>query len=366
VTTEYLPIGVLPLIADDIGVSEGQAGLLVTLPGICAAIAAPATVVFAKSYDRRLVLCAQLALLLCSNLLVATAPNMTVVLIGRALVGVGIGGFWTIGTSLGPQLRPGKQGSLATSIILSGISLGTVAGLPAAALIGDVVGWRMAFMSTAALGACVIVALVICLPRIRPQPGSGLRALPMVLRRRRIQLALACTVLVFTGHFCAYTYITPYLQGGDGSVGALTGILIAYGAVGFLGNFAAGWVAVRSSTLAAACGAVIVGISLAALSFSDLPKLAALGLVMAWGVGFGMLPVAMQLFTFAGAPDQRESVSAIFVSLVQASVGVGALVGAFAVDNHGVARAFLIGGFLALAAVAFVAATTTSRVRRGP
>ena len=137
VTSEFLPVGLLPAMAAELAISKGQAGLMITTPGIVAAFAAIFVTVGSGRLDRRIVLLALTALLVASNLLVALAPSYGWILLGRALLGVGVGGFWAIGSAIGPRLVAPQHASRAMSIIFAGVSLGTVAGVPAGALLGE-------------------------------------------------------------------------------------------------------------------------------------------------------------------------------------------------------------------------------------
>ncbi len=210
VTTEFLPVGLLPQMAADLGVSTGRAGLLVTLPGIIAAIAAPLTLAFAGRIDRRHVLLALIALLALSNLAVAVAPAFGTVLAGRILLGIAVGGFWTVGGSLGPQLRP-ESAARATSLIFSGVSIGTVAGVPVGTFVGTLAGWRIAFAAASGVALLVLTLLAVALPPIHPQTVGNLAGVKEVLALRKVRIGLAAILLLFVGQFGAYTYITPYL-----------------------------------------------------------------------------------------------------------------------------------------------------------
>ncbi|MFW0887909.1 MFS transporter [Pseudomonas sp. P105] len=139
VTAEFLPVGLLPQIAQDLAISEGQAGLMVTAPGMVAACAALLTISVGKHIQRQHALLALLSLLVISNALVACANSLAVLVAARMLLGVAVGGFWTIGVSLGPRLRPDAIGR-ATSVIFSGVTVGTVAGVPAGTLLGELLG----------------------------------------------------------------------------------------------------------------------------------------------------------------------------------------------------------------------------------
>ncbi|KVK54543.1 hypothetical protein L901_16700 [Agrobacterium sp. D14] len=362
VTTEFLPVGLLPLIAADLGISEGTAGLMVTVPGFLAALAAPMTLGFAARFDRKRVLVALLMLLVVSNAIVATAHGFAALMFGRVLLGIAVGGFWTIGGSLGPRLRPGAEGPRATALIFSGVSLGTVAGVPAGALIGDLFGWRTAFLLVSGVALLVVAALQFLLPAIRAQKGSGLKQVPDVLRLQRVQIGLTAAVLIFVGQFAAYTYITPFLIGATGiDTGTLSMVLLGYGAAGFAGNLFGGWAAGRNFVFALAGTAFLIALSVAGLLLAGSNTLAAVAWVVTWGFGFGMLPIAMQTFLFSSAPDRLESIAALFVSIAQLAIGLGALVGGLAVDNFGVPSALWLGAASALLTAGLIASTSNVR-----
>lgn len=350
VTTEFLPVGLLPQIARDVGITEGQAGLMVSVPGLLAAIAAPSTIALAAGFDRRHVLWLMLGLLVISNVLVATAVNYPMLLAGRVLLGIGVGGFWTVGGSLGPRLRGDGEGPRATALIFSGVSLGTVAGVPAGALLGNLMGWRSAFAASAAIAALVVVALVTLLPRIPPQAGSGLKAIPLVLRRRAARIGLLATILIFLGQFAAYTYIAPFLiQVSHIEAGGLSAVLLGYGVAGFFGNLFGGWAATRDRHLALLGTVALLGTAILLLLEFGANMWAASGAVVAWGFAFGMLPIAMQVFLFSSAPDHLESIAALFVSMAQVAIGAGALVGGLVADRLGIPGALWLGAAAALA-----------------
>lgn len=140
VTTEFIPVGFLPRIAASLDVSLGAAGLMILVPGLSAAIAAPLMFVRAGKVDRRKVIAGLGGLVALSNATAAIAPDFAVVLFGRILLGVAIAGFWTVATPVGPKLVGRRAGTKATSIILAGVSAGTVVGLPAGEVLGNLLG----------------------------------------------------------------------------------------------------------------------------------------------------------------------------------------------------------------------------------
>ncbi|TKD45567.1 MFS transporter [Azotobacter chroococcum] len=348
VTTEFLPVGLLPQVARELGISEGQTGLMVTLPGLFAAMAAPLTLLWAWTFDRRQVLCVLLALLALSNVVVAFASSLWMLLLGRALLGIAVGGFWTIGGTLGPRLKP-LQAARATSMIFSGVSLGTVAGVPAGTILGELTGWRTVFGIAAVLSIIVMLLLLRTLPKLPAQPGAGLQALREVLQRPLARLGLAAVLTIFVGQFAAYTYLSPYLLNEAAMTPIeLSAILLGFGITGFLGNLAGGWAVAKSAPWTLIATALLMGIPMLLLATGVAPKLMIVTLVMLWGVGFGLLPIAMQTWLFSMAPDRLEAMGAIFVSSAQMSIGVGALAGGLAVDHLGILSALAVGGGFAL------------------
>jgi predicted MFS family arabinose efflux permease len=355
VTSEFLPVGLLPQVARELDVSAGQAGLMVTTPGITAAIAAPLTLLFAGRMDRRHVLCFLIALLALSNLTVALAHSFGGVLAGRILLGIAVGGFWTIGGSLGARLRP-DAAAKASSLIFAGVSVGTVAGVPIGTLVGNLVGWRMAFAGATAVAVLVLGLLMLVLPAVRPQGSRSLAGIGAVLALPKIRVGLAAIFLLFVGQFGAYTYITPYLLEHKGVLAAaISPILFGYGAAGFAGNLLAGWAAGRSVRGALAGTAALMAAAVLLLTAAATPAQAIVP-VLLWGVAFGMMPIAIQTWLFGAAPDHLEAVSAVFSSSGQASIGAGALAGGLVVDHVGLPGAMALGAAGALATLLLVSA----------
>lgn len=348
VTSEFLPVGLLPAMAAELAISKGQAGLMITTPGIVAAFAAIFVTVGSGRLDRRIVLLALTALLVVSNLLVALAPSYAWILLGRAMLGVGVGGFWAIGSAIGPRLVAPQHASRAMSIIFAGVSLGTVAGVPAGALVGELVGWRVAFGAASAIAVLVFLGQLL-LPKLPPTQAIRLRQLPMIFGIRKARLGLIATAMLFTGQFAAYTYIAPFLtQISHLAAGTVSAMLLVYGASGFIGNLVGGWAAGRYERAALMLTGAVLGLSTLALAAFGSHSVTAMLLVAVWGFGFGAMPIAVQTWMFKAAPHLMEGSSALFVAIVQVSLASGALLGGMAVDRLGVSSAMVLGGVFAL------------------
>lgn len=355
VTSEFLPVGLLPAIAADLHITAGQAGLMVTMPGILAAFAAPLVAVGAGRLDRRYVLLGLMALLFISNIAVAFADGFVPLLIGRLLLGIGVGGFWVIGVSVGPRLMPWAA-VRATSLVFAGVSLGTVAGVPAGSLVGELMGWRTAFIAAGGIAVIVVAAQWLLVPSLPTARATRIRDLPALMRVPKARLGLIATLLLFTGQFGAYTYISPFLIEVSGmNAGTVTLLLLVYGLTGFIGNIGGGWVAGKDVRVALIGTSLILGLAILALPVFGASQLAASIIVGLWGLAFGALPISIQTWMFRAAPEALESGAAIFVSAAQVALAGGALIGGLVVDSLGVPSTMLMGGGFLLANAALIA-----------
>ncbi|WP_434606331.1 MFS transporter [Pseudomonas sp. D2-30] len=181
------------------------------------------------------------------------------------------------------------------------------------------------------------------------------------MRRTTTRLGLAAVLTIFVGQFAAYTYLSPYLLNKAAVTPmALSAILLGFGIAVFLGNLAGGWAVAKNAARTLIFSALLMGIPMFLLAAGVTPKPMVIALVMLWGLGFGLLPIAMQTWLFSMAPDRLEAMGAIFVSSAQISIGLGALAGGLAVDHLGVLSAIAMGGAFAVAAAAL---TTISQAR---
>ncbi|MDM0021551.1 MFS transporter [Variovorax saccharolyticus] len=355
VTTEFLPIGLLTDIGAGLQVSDGTAGLMVTMPGVLAAFAGPALIVASGRLDRRTVMVTLTAMLVASNLLAAFAPNFGTMLVARLLLGLCIGGFWTFAPTAATQLVAPASRARAMSLVLAGVSAATVLGVPAGALVGTLAGWRAAFGLTGALAVIVLAIQVWLLPAMPPARAIRPRDLLTPLTRRMAQVGLLAVLFLVAGHFAAYTYLKPLLQQvfGLGS-GAVTALLLAYGAVGFAGTFIGGSLVARSVRAATLLAAVLLASALLLSTLVGSGFIAGAVVVVAWGLAFGMIPVALTGWMMEAVPDAPEAGQALLVSGFQVAIATGALLGGLAVDGWGISTAMLLSGALVLVAAVIV------------
>ncbi|MEW9554125.1 MFS transporter [Nonomuraea sp. NPDC050783] len=349
VTSEILPIGLLTAIGPDFGISSGTTGLTMTLPGVVAAVAAPAVTLTTARLDRRLMLCACMAVLAVADVLAAAAASYEVMLVSRVLVGLTIGGFWSIGAGLAGRLVPPRAVGAATAVIFSAVPLGSVLGVPAGTFIGGLAGWRTAFLALAVLAVLVLAALLVLLPPLPAQQVTSGRVLLGLLRTRGAAVALVATFLIVVAHFGTYTYVTPFLQDVTGlSPAAVSAVLLAYGTAGIAGNFLAGRVAAtRLRAAFATCGCLVAAATLLLPSAGGTAAGAVASLVV-WGLAYGGVPVCSQASFVAAAPRAPEAATVVFTSSFQATFALGAFLGGRVVDAFSVSTVMVCGGLTAL------------------
>ncbi|MEV5176909.1 MFS transporter [Streptomyces flaveolus] len=362
VTTEILPIGLLTKIGAGFTISDGMAGLMMTMPGFLAAIAAPVVTVVTARIDRRLMLCVFMVLLAAANFLAAAAPDYWLVLVSRVIVGIVIGGFWSIGASLAERLVPAASVGRATAVIFSAVPLGSVLGVPAGTLIGDLAGWRTAFIAMGGFTVAVLIMLLIVTSPLPPHQTTRLRVLRGMLNSVSTRCALLLTVLVVLAHFGTYTYVTPFLeQVTDVSSGLITVFLLIYGAAGILGNFLGGSLVTRHprATFGIAAGMIAAATSL--LPVLGHGTVGALALLVVWGVAYGAVPVCSQTWFTKASPDTPEAASVMFTASFQATISLGALTGGLVVDAGSPSTVMTLGG---MTATLMVIAVWTHYARR--
>ncbi|WP_017587402.1 MFS transporter [Nocardiopsis ganjiahuensis] len=352
VTSEMLPVGLLSPMGGGLGVTEGTAGLTLTITGLVAAVTAPFVPALVGRADRRAVLVALMALLGAANLLSAWSPTFAVMVAARVLVGLGMGGVWALAAGLAPRLVPERSVGSATSVIFAGIAVASVLGVPVGAYIGALSGWRAAFVVFAALALALCVAMALLLPRLPAERGARLSGVTGLLANPKVATGLAVAVFLVTAHFAAYTYVRPVLEGTAGIGAGLIGtMLLVYGLAGVVGNFAAGPRAVRAPrstllVLGAALGCAVLLVPLIGVT------VLATGLLMVvWGLAYGGVSVSVQTWMMRSAPEEREGVSSLFVGVFNGSIALGALIGGFVLDGAGGTAVMWLAAALALGAL---------------
>ena len=365
VTTEMLPVGLLTVIAQTLGTSTGTAGLMISLPALLAAFFAPLVLIAAGNLDRRTLLCALLGLMVIANIASALAPNMAWMLAARILVGVCMGGIWAIAGGLAARLVPGPSIGLATSIIFGGVAAASVLGVPLGALIGDLAGWRWAFGSMAILSALVLVIHLAVIPGLPVQSSVTLSQFANQLANRKLQAGLVLTLLLVAGHFMAFTFVRPLLLSLSGfEVQWISALLFAYGIAGIVGNFLAGVIAARRTTLTLM--AIALGLLLTPMLFLTIGNSPVGGglVLLAWGLAYGGVSVGLMSWMMNAAPGAVETATGLYVGVFNIGISLGSWAGGQAVDSLGLTtNLWLAAGLAGLALLLTLAIGMGERTR---
>lgn len=357
VTSEQLPIGVLTLQSADLRADLGPAGLAVTVPGLIAAALAVLAPVLIRGLDRRLVIVLALVATIASTTLSALAPTFPLLLASRVLAGIGIGLYWPILPVVALRQAPPEHAARALSIVFVGNAGAIVLGVPAVAWLGAALSWRASYAAVGALALAVLIAACALVRPVRTAERIDLRAMRAAAGTSAVRGAALMTLLLVTGHFAAYSYVTPVLiERADVTSQQVGPLLFAFGVLGIAGNFlVAPLLHARPSRVVAALGAGITAVLLLILAVLSTPA-TAWALLPMWGLFAGALPVSIQAFVSrAGiAAGAEEPAAAVNSSVFSASIALGAAVGG-ALHSVGGVPALLIGA-AALAAAATPAA----------
>lgn len=359
-TTELMPVGILTPVSASLGISVGVAGLMVTVYGVSAGLGVPFIVAWSRRVNRRVLLSALLAVLAAGNLVTAVSPNYPLVLATRLTMGFASGVFWAIGVSMAMRLVPRHQASRAAAVVMSGISIAAVVGMPLGTFLEDLTGWRTTFLIWSGLSALVFLAVAAVIPSLPSRNAVPVREVFVLpLRNVRLRSVMFTVVLFVLGHFGAYTFVRPFLE--SDSNASITGLLMAYGIGGAMGNFIAGHTATRylKATFVTACSGLVASLLLllAVGHWTAAPVV----LLVVWGVSFGAWQLCQVNMTLAAAPDTFEAAMSLNTLAYNTSIAVGALFGGLFADHLGVRSVLWFGAALTAASLL----VTLAGVRRG-
>jgi predicted MFS family arabinose efflux permease len=349
VMSEFLPASLLPRIADSLDVSSGAAGQSVTMTAVAAALSALFISAALPRTDRRHVMIGLTGLAIVSDVIVALAPDLTVLLFARILLGLALGGFWAMATAMASRLVHTDHVGRALTVINSGVALATIAAIPLGALLGDVWGWRGVFLLGAATAACALVMQVVTLPSVVPHSGNGLSALGRTLRSRVVIGGLSAILLIFGGHFGGYTYIREAVESVSTiDVDGFALLLLVFGTANVIGTAVSGPLADRAPRAGILLFPAMLGIGMLLLALaggSTMGLFIAAGL---WGFGFGGVPTTVLSWGARTQPTRLEQIGGLIVTVCNVAIAVGAVTGGALVDNVTSVAPLLVGGVAAI------------------
>jgi predicted MFS family arabinose efflux permease len=362
VMSEFLPASLLPRIAGDLAVSVGAAGQSVTTTALAAAVSALFISVVLPRADRRRVMLGLTALAVVSDVLVALAPDLTVLLLARLLLGVALGGFWAMATAMAASLVPADHLGRALTVINSGVALATVAAVPLGSWLGEVWGWRGVFALGAGVAVLALVVQAATLPGVPATAAGGLRALGATLRSGVVVAGLVALLLVFGGHFSGFTYVRPAVEAmSDVGAGGIAVLLLVFGLAGLVGTVASGPIADRAPQVGVFGFPAAVGAGMLVLHATGGSTVGLFAATALWGLGFGGVPTTVLSWGARAEPDRLEQIGGLIVTVCNVAIALGAVVGGVLVDGVDDTTPLVVGGAAAVAG----ALVLTALRRRG-
>ncbi|MFA6114718.1 MAG: MFS transporter [Sphingomonas sp.] len=326
--TEFAPMGLLPVIAQDLRVSIPAAGLLISAYALGVMLGAPLMTLTTGRVPRRTLLIGLAAIFTIGNLLSAVSDSYGMLLIARVITSLNHGAFFGVGSVVAASLVPPDRRAGAVAAMFMGLTIANVVGVPLATWAGDQLGWRASFWGIAGLGLVTMAALRLTLPPMPTPAGGDMMAELRVLTRGPVIAALALTVLGSSAMFTVFTYVAPILREETGaSLGFVTAMLMTYGVGLTVGNWLGGKFADRSvdRTLIVTLGGLsVVLIALALLMRHPAPTA---GLVFLWGVASFALVPPLQLRVMAAAADAPNLASSVNIGAFNLGNALGAALG---------------------------------------
>lgn len=351
IASEFMPVSLLTPMAEGLGASEGETGQAISISGLFAVLASLLITTTAGTLNRKAVMVAMTGFMLLSLVLVAAAPNFTVLMIGRAALGICIGGFWALATAVIMRLVPESDVPKALALMYGGQAIAAAFAAPIGSYLGGIFGWRAVFWALTPIVAINLVWHVVALPSLPAGQRQDVRAMLGLLKRRYFLRGLIACMLSWGSAFTMFTYLRPFLEQVTGvDVATLSLLLLLLGCAGFLGTWAAGRFIKGNVAPLLKLPALVMGGATAGLLLLGHSALAA-GLFMAvWGAMNTMFSVIWMTWMSQNADDAPEAGGSLMVAAIQASILLGAVVGGLLLDGISIRATFL--GSVALAALA--------------
>ncbi|QIB04051.1 MFS transporter [Pseudomonas fluorescens] len=360
VASEFMPVSLLTPVAVALQVSEGQAGQGIAVSGAFALITSLFIASIAARVDRKWLLSGLTLLMIVSGTVAALAPNYATFMVARALIGVAIGGFWSLSAATAMRLVPDDQVPQALAVVNGGNALATVIAAPLGSFLGAIIGWRGAFFCIVPVAAVALVWLLLRLPAMPSQAKQGSTSAFRLMTRAPVALGMLAVSTFFMGQFMLFTYLRPFLETvTQVSVSMLSILLLVIGVAGFLGTFLIGAFLknglYRTLVVIPLLMAVI---AIALVWFGGSVTITAL-LLGLWGLVATAAPVGWWTWLARTLPDDAEAGGGLMVAIVQLAIAAGATVGGVLFDLSGYRATFETS-----AAVLGVAAVLTALAAR--
>ncbi|WEJ07881.1 MFS transporter [Pseudomonas sp. FJ2-5-13] len=360
VASEFMPVSLLTPLAADLQITEGQAGQGISVSGVFALLTSLVIAAVAARMDRKRLLMALTLLMIVSGSVVAFAPNYAVFMLGRALIGVAIGGFWSLSAATAMRLVEPAQVPRALAIVNGGNALATVIAAPLGSFLGGLIGWRGAFFCVVPVAVIALAWLWLSLPALKHSGAANTGNALRLLRNPKVALGMCAVSLFFMGQFMLFTYLRPFLEGVTRvEVSTLSLMLLVLGLAGLAGTVLIEHLLKRHlyPTLIA-IPLIMAGIALALVAFGG-SAIATTVLLGCWGLVATAAPVGWWTWLARALPDDAEAGGGLMVAIIQLAIAAGATVGGVAFDLSGYRATFELSA--ALLVVATLLAYLASR-----
>ncbi|RZL59216.1 MAG: MFS transporter [Sphingomonas sp.] len=356
--TEFAPMGMLPMIADDLGVTIPAAGLLVSAYALGVLIGAPLMTLTTGRVNRRTLLIGLMAIFTLGNALSALAGGYWLLMAARVVTSFNHGAFFGVGSVVAASLVPPERRAGAVAAMFSGLTIATIGGVPLATWAGEVLGWRAAFAGIAVVGVVVMISLRLALPSLPAPAENDMRAELRVLARGPVLLALALTTIGFSGVFTVFTYIAPILHDvTHGSTGYVTAMLMLFGIGATIGNTLGGRLADRSVDRALTIMLAVLTLTLVAFAGLMHWPLPAAVAILIWGVASFAIVPPLQMRVMQAAADAPNLASAMNIGAFNLGNAIGAALGGGVIGaGLGLPAVSLAGAAMAAAALVLLLA----------
>ena len=358
-TTEFVIVGLVPTIAQDLAISVPSAGLLVSLYALGVAVGAPVLTALTGNWPRKPLLLVLMTLFIGGNLLAFFAPGYETLVLARVLTGLAHGVFFSIGSTIATSLVSKDKEASAIALMFSGLTLALVTGVPLGTFIGQELGWRATFLVVALLGVIALIGSAILVPKnLQQTPANSLLSQLQVLTEPRLLLVFAMTAVGYGGSFIAFTYLAPVLQQETGfAPGAIGLIMLVYGVSTVVGNIWGGKLADRKGPVPA-LSLIFIGLAavLAVFSFTAQSPVLAVLTVLIWGAfAFGNVP-GLQVYVVQLAqkyrPQAVEVASGLNIAAFNLGIAFGAWFGGLVIAERPLTDTSWIGALVVLLALA--------------
>ncbi|WP_417763087.1 MFS transporter [Shewanella sp.] len=336
VASEFMPVSLLTPIATDLGISEGQAGQAISISGAFALLTSLFIATISEKIERKVLLLSLTLLMIASGTIVTLAPNYLVLMIGRAFIGIAIGGFWSLSAATAMQLVASVHVPRALAILNGGNALASVLAAPIGSFLGGIIGWRGAFFCVVPVAAIALVWMLTSLPQMPQNDKSSKVSVLKLIKSPAIAVGMLAVSVFFMGQFTLFTYLRPFLETVTKvNVSTLSLMLFIIGAAGFIGTIFIGRFINKGIYQTLATIPALMAIIAIVLILSGESLVSTTLLLGLWGLFATAAPVGWWTWMAKSLPNNAEAGGGLMVALIQLSITLGATVGGVLFDSNG-------------------------------